>query len=357
MSQKRSLFYVCVIGFLLLNACASTSTATQPPGQEPVSTATESPTLTPEPTELPGPSFTNPVFNENFPDPHVILVGNTYYAYSTNTYPSNIPALNSTDLVHWQELGDVLPALPKWAIPRWEYAWAPGVIQIGETFVMYYTARDQEANKQCIGRAVSDSPEGPFTDDFTEPFICQDDLGGSIDPFPFRDDDGKLYLFWKNDGNCCGQPVWLWGQELSEDGLALRGEPVTLLMRDQNWERPLIENPAMVEHDNTYYLFYSANMWNTHQYAIGYAICETVLGPCEKPLSGPWLDYENPVMGPGGQMFFTDEKGNLWMAYHAWTGANVGDSLGQRSLRIDLVTFEDGKPVTNGPTFEPQLLP
>jgi hypothetical protein len=63
-------------------------------------------------------------------------------------------------------------------------------------------------------------------------------------------------------------------------------------------------------------------------------------------------------MGPGGQSFFTDEKGNLWMAYHAWTGANVTYSGGgKRSLHIDPVTFEGDKPVTNGPTYTPQLLP
>ena len=364
LNLKRPLFHPWKcwgVILLLLSACtpASPSTPTTAPQtiqSESPPTATI-PAYTATATELPGPSFTNPVFNENFPDPHVILVGDTYYAYSTNTYPSNIPALKSTDLVHWEELGDVLPALPKWAVPQWRYAWAPGVIQIGETFVMYYTARDQESDRQCIGRAVSDSPEGLFVDESLDPFICQAELGGSIDPYPFQDDDGKLYLLWKNDGNCCGQGVWLWGQELSQDGLTLQGEPVKLLMRDQPWERPLIENPAVLEHNDTYYLFYSANMWESHQYAIGYAICETVLGPCEKPLTEPWFDYENPVMGPGGQTFFTDEEGNLWMAYHAWTGADIGDTLGQRSLRIDLVTFDGDKPVTNGPTYTPQILP
>jgi hypothetical protein len=29
----------------------------------------------------------------------------------------------------------------------------------------------------------------------------------------------------------------------------------------------------------------------------------------------------------------------------------------KRSLHIDLVTFEDDKPVTNGPSSTPQLLP
>jgi beta-xylosidase len=363
MSQKRFLFYLCGIGLLLLNACdptsTSSSTATQPPEQEPVSTPTESPThiSEPTPTGLSGPSYTNPVYNSDFPDPHVILVDDTYYAYSTNVYPSNIPVIKSTDLIHWDSPGDAMPALPKWAVPNFEYAWAPGVIQIDDTFVMYHVARDKEIDKQCIGLAVSDNPAGPFTHPHEEAFICQSDLGGSIDAYPFKDDDGKLYLFWKNDGNCCGLEVALWVQELSPDGLTLVGEPVKLIVRDQPWERPLIENPAMVKNGDQYYLFYSGNWWESHEYAIGYAVCETVIGPCEKPLNEPWFIFKPPVMGPGGEAFFTDKEGNLWMAYHAWTGADVGYPGGKRSLHIDPVTFEDGKPVTNGPSSTPQLLP
>jgi beta-xylosidase len=363
-NQQRSFFNLWEIWgvvFLLLSACAPAPTATvtakvEPP-QEPISTETESPTLTPEPTELSGPSFTNPVYKSDFPDPHVILVGDTYYAYSTNVFPSNIPAITSTDLVHWESIGDVLPALPKWAVTNFEYAWAPGVIQIEDKFVMYHVARDKEIDKQCIGVAVSDNPAGPFTASNDEAFICQGELGGSIDAYPYRDDDGKLYLLWKNDGNCCGLDVWLWIQELSSDGMTLLGEPVKLIMMDQAWERPLIENPSMVKHNDKYYLFYSGNWWESHEYAISYAVCETVMGSCEKPLSEPWFQFKPPVMGPGGEAFFTDKKGNLWMAYHAWTGANVGNDIGDRSLHIDLVTFEGDQPTTNGPTSTPQLLP
>jgi GH43 family beta-xylosidase len=187
--------------------------------------------------------------------------------------------------------------------------------------------------------------------------ICQVDLGGSIDADPFRDNEGSFYLLWKNDGNCCFLPVSLWIQELSSDGLALHGQPIELLKRDQPWEVPLIENPALVEHNSKYYLFYSANMWDTPYYAIGYAVCETVLGPCTKPLSRPWLEHQPHATGPGGQSFFTDRKGNLWMAYHAWTGANIGNAIGERSFRIDLVIFDDNQPVTNGPTSGSQPLP
>jgi beta-xylosidase len=361
MKPKQFSFPLWAVCLLLCVACAPASTPsvteTSAPEQQPVSTQTESTALTPEPTELSGPSFTNPVYNFDFPDPHVILVGDTYYAYSTNVYPFNIPAITSTDLVHWESFGDVLPALPKWAVPNFEYAWAPGVIQIEDKFVMYHVAREKEIDKQCIGVAVSENPGGPFTDPNEEPFICQADLGGSIDAYPYRDDDDKLYLFWKNDGNCCGLQVALWVQELSPDGLTRLGEPVKLIVRDQSWETPLIENPAMVRQDDRYYLFYSGNWWESHTYAVGYAVCETVTGPCEKPLDKPWFEFKPPVMGPGGESFFTDRKGNLWMAYHAWTGADVGYPSGKRSLHIDLVTFEDDKPVTNGPSSTPQLLP
>lgn len=308
---------------------------------------------------IPGPSFTNPVYKNDFPDPHIILVNDTYYAYATNgdingtTF--NIRVIKSTDLVNWEGLSDALPNLPEWFSSG--HTWAPGVIQINEKFLIYYVARHKESDLQCIGLASSENPAGPFVDPSAQAMICQTELGGSIDPYPFRDDDGKLYLFWKNDGNCCDLEVALWVQELAPDGMTLVGEPVKLIVRDQPWERPLIENPAMVKHNDKYYLFYSGNWWESREYAVGYAVCDTVKGPCEKPLNEPWFEYKAPVMGPGGESFFTDTEGNLWMAYHAWTGANVGNDIGERSLHIDLVTFEEGKPVTKGPSSTPQLFP
>jgi beta-xylosidase len=259
--------------------------------------------------------------------------------------------------VNWENLGDALPALPRWSVLNAGYTWAPGVIQLGSNFMMYYVARDKAIDRQCIGVAISLDPAGAFTDLNDQALICQKDLGGSIDPYPYRDENGRLYLYWKNDGNCCGFEIWLWVQELSPDGRSLIGEPTQLIKMDQGWERPLIENPAMVQHEDTYFLFYSGNWWESHEYAIGYAICETVTGPCHKPLNKPWFEYNSEVMGPGGEAFFTDTEGNLWMAYHAWTGANVGYTLGERSFRIDLVRFENGLPVTEGPTFTAQPLP
>src|SRR5687767_8531130 len=98
-----------IIGLLVLSACSpapgATGTAQVEPPQETVSTQTEGPTLAPEPTELSGPSFTNPVFNSDFPDPHIILANDMYYAYgTTNGSTVNIRVMRSPDLVNWEEL-------------------------------------------------------------------------------------------------------------------------------------------------------------------------------------------------------------------------------------------------------------
>jgi beta-xylosidase len=312
-------------------------------------------TLAPTPT-ISGPAYDNPVYPRDFPDPHVLLVDDTYYAYSTNVSPSHVPVLSSTDLVSWTRVGDAMAVQPEWARKGIGLTWAPGVIELDEGFALYFTARDLESDKQCIGVAISDSPEGRFESQTDDPFICQAELGGSIDAYPFRDTDGQLYLLWKNDGNCCGYDIWLWAQRLSDDGLTLEGDPVQLVERDQPWERPLIENPAMVEQDGEYYLFYSGNWWEGTDYAVGYAVCESALGPCEKPLDEPIFDATADATGPGGQSLFRDSEGNLWMAYHAWTGVDVGYPGGERSLRVDPVEFVAGAPVIEGPTVDPQPL-
>ncbi len=306
-----------------------------------------------------GPTYTNPVYDDDFPDPFVLRVGDTYYAYATNVRSNNVPVLRSTDLATWERLGDALPILPKWARSGAGLTWAPAVLPRTGYYVLYFTARDNASDRQCIGRAVATAPEGKFKDDSAQPLICQTRLGGSIDPSPFVDDDGSAWLVWKNDGNCCGLPVGLWIQRLSDDGLSLVGEPTEILRHDRAWERPLIEGPSLLKHNGKYFLFYSANAYESADYAIGYAVADAIIGPYTKMTrDGPLFARRGAVAGPGGQEFFTDTAGNVWMAYHAWKANRVGyANLGQRSLRIDRVRFEGDAPVLDGPTTDPQPLP
>ena len=76
----------------------------------------------------------------------------------------------------------------------------------GGGYILYYTAGSAGEGRQCLGHAVSDAPEGPFVDQIERPCVCQvrdEAIGAS----PCVEENGELWLLWKNDGNAVG-PVY-----------------------------------------------------------------------------------------------------------------------------------------------------
>ncbi len=327
----------------------------QSPGPTPAATSTS--THAPAPTTSPH-SFQNPVLRSDFPDPFILREGDMYYGYATNASGKNVQAARSPDLVHWELLPDALPALPVWAKPGGGFVWAPEVIKIGDRYVLYYVARDRASNRQCIGVATGEEPRR-FRDDHDRPLICQTSEGGSIDPSPFRDGD-HLYLYWKNDGNCCGYTTYIYVQELAPDGQSLLGQPIRLLQNDQRWEGAIIEAPTMWKQEGKYYLFFSGNLYSTPDYAVGYATCQSPTGPCQDAPENPILKSsleKPPVIGPGHQAIILDKDGETWMVYHAWEVSSAGVKTSRRLMWIDRLTWEGGKPHVHGPTTTPQRCP
>lgn len=329
MTTVRFWILVFVLG------CALPVTAQSPAGE-----------ATPEPG-----TFLNPVLDRDFPDPDVLQVGNTYYAYATNALGMNVQVARSTDLVDWEFLYEALPRRPYWSTPQFGYTWAPEVTTFdGETYVMYHVARfdDGEGGRQCLAVATSTTPEGPFTPDDEGPIVCQLDEGGSIDPSVFFDDDGSPYLLWKNDGNAVNKPTWIYIQPLSADGRSLEGAPTALIQADQPWEGPLVEAPTLWRHDDQYLLFYSANAYGDSRYAIGYAVSDTLLGPYEKA-PRPMLETSIPngIVGPGGQDIVTDADGATWLLFHGWGPNNY------RRLYLAPLEWSDGAPSVVGPINQP----
>lgn len=321
----------CVLTLTVLTACGSTADATK------------------------AKTFKNPVYKQNFPDPSVLKVGKTYYAYGTNTATAVIPTLRSADLVHWKAGKDAMPAPPRWAVSD---IWAPGVFQVSsKKFVLYFAAHDAVSGHQCVGFATSSSPTGPFKSTARKPSICQSGLGGDIDPDVFRDSHGTTYVLWKNDGNCCGVTTWLWAQKTNSDATKLLGKPVKLDYNQASWEGNLIEAPFMWQHGKSYYLFYSANNYASFSYAVGYAVCKSPMGPCKDAANNPILTSKCKAAGPGGETVITDARGQTWMVYHAWPPSGVGDDNVGRWLWIDRLDWKNNKPVVHGPTCTAQPAP
>jgi beta-xylosidase len=351
----RRAWAVFALVLVLAAACTSAS-GTPTPGLSPVAATAAGPTASPAPTRVvvPEGSFQNPVLRNDFPDPFILAVGDTYYAYATNANGKNVQVSSSTDLVTWQLLPDAMPALPKWTTSG--SVWAPEVLALADKYVLYYTSHDKASNRQCVGVAVSDEPQGHFKDTRDQPLVCQVDQGGTIDASPFRDGD-QLYLYFKNDGNCCGIPTYLYVQPLAPDGLSLVGEATPLVRNDEQWEGRVVEAPQMLRHAEQYYLFFSANNYAGVEYAVGYALCDTALGPCtdapENPILASRMDQQPLVIGPGHQTIVTigDET---WMVYHVWEVVGTGRRGDRRFMWMDRLDWVDGKPDVLGPTTDPQ---
>ena len=277
-----------------------------------------------------------PVFKTDFADAFVLPTQTGFFGYATNAadFKANVPMARSTNLTDWalikdgEKLHDAMPVLPAWARPG--FTWAPEVIATSAGYVLHFTAKDRKSGLQCIGAALSASPVGPFRSSATAPLVCQTALGGTIDSSPFRDADGKLFLYYKNDGNnpSFRKPTDIFVQRLTDDGLSVTGEAKPLLRNDRGWEAHVIEAPTMVRHGKTYALFFSANHygWETDQeisvYAIGYASCAGPMGPCTDARENPILHSYNTkaagcLSGPGHQAVF-GVGARQFIAFHAW---------------------------------------
>ena len=284
------------------------------------------------------------VYPFDFPDPFVLRVGGDYFAYGTNSVGGNIQIIESTDLLHWNALGNALVSLPKWALAG--ATWAPSVVQLGSTYVLYYSAivAGSGGGEMCISAATATQPQGPFADTSATPVVCQPSLGGSIDPSPFVDVNGTPYLQWKTNGTN-NQPARLWSQQLAPTGMAVVGSgPTELLTADLGWERGVIEAPDLVVTSGRYLLFYSGNNWDTADYAVGVASCSGPLGPCTEPWTQPILSGDASEVGPGGESVFADGSGSLWITFHAWLPNGVGYPH-SRELYVRSLNVSGSEPV------------
>lgn len=281
------------------------------------------------------------VYHGDFPDPSVMRVGSTYYAFATTTGGKLLPEMTSPDLKTWTAhpsstgrwwQNDALLAAPVWAKQhyahgRWRTStWAPSVAPVQGGYVAAYAAPvSLDPQRMCVTLAHAKSPLGPFVDSSARPFVCGRDQG-SIDPKVYTDSLGVIWLLWKSEGIAGVDPTRIYVQQLNATAteFAPNSTPHTLLSTAQPWEGNVIENPSMVAYGGRTYLFYSANQYADSSYAIGYAECATTIGPCTRLGTVPLLATGGSVAGPGGQDAFVGRAGRLRLAYAAWDVGHVG---------------------------------
>lgn len=289
-----------------------------------------------------------PVLATDFPDPAILRVGSTYYAYSTSSLYGNVPYAVSTDLRSWSLLGDAVPleTFPTWAAPG-SSTWAPGVVALDGEVLLFVSVPTKDTGRNCIAVLTAPTPAGPFTDATGGPLWCgRPEANGAIDPFPYRTSDGRLYLYTKD----VASSHQLWVHELAPDGRSILSTTF-LLGSDLAWENHGIENPQLVRAADAWWLIYSANWWTDGRYSLGAARCDTPLGPCQKVhTDGPWLSKADGYNGPGGEAIVPGPDGELWMVFHAWQAGKASKAAGgARYLYAAPIGFDGDGPHFGSP--------
>jgi beta-xylosidase len=250
-------------------------------------------------------------------DPTVFHEEGKYYLYGTDGFnaDSGFNAYVSEDMEHWSKaLTGNQRALTKGASFGTKGFWAPQVFRHHNQYYMAYTANEH------IAIANSDSPAGQFKQ---TPIKAIDADVKQIDPFVFKDDDGKLYLYHVRLQN--GNRIFV--AELKSDlsGIlpnTLR-ECISAVNNPQAWENTqqvkwtVTEGPTVIKRGNLYYMLYSANDFRNPDYAVGYAVADNPYGP--------WKKYEgNPIIskkvtganGSGHGDIVRDKAGDYYYVFH-----------------------------------------
>ncbi len=279
----------------------------------------------------------SPVLAGDWPDPSVIRVDEDEYVAVTTAggWAPIVRLLRTPDLREWRIGGDILPALPGWA---WKDFWAPEITKLGNGYAVFFSARSRNRKVGfCVGVATAPGLAGPWRA-APRPLRCG--RYGSIDPFPTRDERGRLYLLWKEDGNDVDRPTPIFAQPLREDAGALLGRPRELIRNDRRWERRVVEGPAVVRRpDGYFYLFYSGNLCCTRKcrYAVGVARSPTLIGRWRKYPGTPILRGGNGWSCPGHGSFVDDGEGQLMYVFHAYRTGQ--ERLAGRQVLVAPVSF------------------
>ncbi len=272
------------------------------------------------------------VYTQNFPDPSILEVDGVYHAYSTSTGGAGLPHMVSTDLITWTAVGDALGQGPIWS-PHPGFAseiWAPSVLRLDNgTFAAVYAAPTGEGDRHCLSIAYASSADGPFRDETTSPPLCESDPNGALDPYLVRDGTGNIWVIWKNEGvpanwsDLTPRPTGFWSRQLTNDAKSWAPGSTVHHIFDispavRPWQGSVIENPAMIFWEGSWILTYSANSWDSAEYAIGWARCDGPGGPCSEPGVAPLAASDARRLGPGGQTPVIGPDGSLRLGYHAW---------------------------------------
>lgn len=249
---------------------------------------------------------------------------------------------SSDDMVNWQDHGIVFSVRTdtSWA----SLAYAPDWIYRNGKYYLYFPN-----GASSIGVAVSDNPEGPYTDPLGTSLINKNmsncNVEWCFDPCVFIDDDGQAYIYFGGGGVGNARVI-----KLNNDMISVNGGAITIDAPD------FFEAAYMHKRNGVYYYSYSTTFSN------GAAKIDYMTS--SSPTSG--FNYQGTVLGNPWENNSNNnhqsivEYNNQWyIFYHNRAVANErGASTYQRSINVDRLYYNsDGtmQLVNASATGVPQL--
>lgn len=295
-------------------------------------------------------TYTNPVVDYSLPDPTVIKANDGYfYLYATEDI-RNIPIHRSTDLIDWEEVGTAFTNETRPTFEPGGGLWAPDINYINGQYVLYYSMSVWGGHWTCgIGVAVSDTPDGPFTDKGPLFISKEIEVENSIDQF-YMEEAGNKYLFW-------GSFHGLYTIQLEDDGLSVKKDAEKIQVAGNAYEGVYIHKK-----DGYYYMFASIGsccegVKSTYTTVVGRST--DLFGPYLNKEGKSMLDNNHEIFIQGNERFVgtghnaeivSDAENNDWVLYHAVDKQNPQG----RVLMLDRVSWKEGWPEVqdNTPSYE-----
>jgi xylan 1,4-beta-xylosidase len=233
-------------------------------------------------------TFFNPILPGFYPDPSICRVGDNFYLInSTFAYFPGVPVFQSTDLVHWKQIGNILNRpgqlnLDGHGVSRGIFA--PSIHYHNGVFYMVTTLIDTGGNFVV----TATDPAGPWSN----PVFLPDVQG--IDPSLFFDDNDKAYIIFNSDPPE-KKPLWsghraLWMYEFDKQNLKTVGE-IKLVVDggvDVTKKPVWIEGPHIYKIKDYYYLMAAEG-------GTGYNHSEVIFRT--KSLHEPFVPFDkNPIL-------------------------------------------------------------
>ncbi|HYM85403.1 MAG TPA: glycoside hydrolase family 43 protein, partial [Pseudoxanthomonas sp.] len=235
---------------------------------------------------LPEGSYRNPVLAGFHPDPSITRAGNRFYLVNSSfAFFPGIPVFESTDLVHWRQIGNVIEResqLDFDGLGMSRGVFAPSIEYHDGTFYVVNTAVDSGGNFI----ATATNPAGPWSDPMWLPTI------GGIDPSLFFDEGGRVYLL--NNDAPVGEPRYsghraIWMQEFDLAKMQPFGPRKVLIDGGVDPSKnPIWKGPHIFKRDGWYYL-------NCAEGGTGPQHSQVILRSRE--VWGPYVPYDkNPIL-------------------------------------------------------------